>query len=47
MKNGGGAIPGFSSGEVTSVWVGTGAKVAPQKVENYVCCHCFVLQIHS
>ena len=25
-----------SSGEVTRVWVATGAKVAPQKVENYI-----------
>ena len=28
------AIQGASSGEVTRVWVGTGAKVAPQQVEN-------------
>ena len=28
------AIQGASSGEVTHVWVGTGAKVAPQQVEN-------------
>lgn len=33
-KKGGDAIPGASSGEVTRVWVGTGAKVAPQQVEN-------------
>merc|ERR1711951_246176 len=25
-----------SSGEVTCVWVGTGAKVAPQQVANYI-----------
>ena len=30
----GDAIQGASSGEVTRVWVGTGAKVAPQQVEN-------------
>ena len=29
------ATQGASSGEVTRVWVGTGAKVAPQQVENY------------
>ena len=28
------AIQGASSGEVTRVWVGTGAKVAPQQVSN-------------
>ena len=28
-----------SSGEVTRVWVGTGAKVAPQQVANYTYCH--------
>ena len=33
-KKGGDAIQGASSGEVTRVWVGTGAKVAPQQVEN-------------
>ena len=33
-KKGGDAIPGASSAEVTRVWVGTGAKVAPQQVEN-------------
>ena len=33
-KKGGNAIQGASSGEVTRVWVGTGAKVAPQQVEN-------------
>ena len=33
-KKGGDAIQGASSGEVTHVWVGTGAKVAPQQVEN-------------
>ena len=33
-KKGGDAIPGASSAEVTHVWVGTGAKVAPQQVEN-------------
>ena len=35
-KKGGDAIQGASSGEVTRVWVGTGAKVAPQQVENYI-----------
>ena len=30
------AIQGASSGEVTRVWVGTGAKVAPQQVKNYI-----------
>ena len=34
-KKEGDAIQGASSGEVTRVWVGTGAKVAPQQVENY------------
>ena len=33
-KKGVDAIQGASSGEVTRVWVGTGAKVAPQQVEN-------------
>ena len=33
-KIGSNAIQGASSGEVTRVWVGTGAKVAPQQVEN-------------
>ena len=33
-KEGGDAIQEASSGEVTRVWVGTGAKVAPQQVEN-------------
>ena len=33
-KKGGEAIQGASSGEVTRVWVGTGAKVAPEQVEN-------------
>ena len=33
-KEGGDAIQGASSGEVTRVWVGIGAKVAPQQVEN-------------
>ena len=33
-KKGGDAIQGASAGEVTRVWVGTGAKVAPQQVEN-------------
>ena len=28
------SIENPSSGEVTRVWVGTGAKVAPQQVEN-------------
>ena len=31
------AIQGASSGEITRVWVGTGAKVAPQQVANYTC----------
>ena len=35
-KKGGEAIQGASSGEVTRVWVGTGAKVAPQQVLNYI-----------
>ena len=35
-KKGGEAIQGASSGEVTRVWVGTGAKVAPQQVENCI-----------
>ena len=30
------AIQGASSGEVTRVWVGTGAKVAPQQVAKYI-----------
>merc|ERR1712051_376598 len=34
-KKGGDASQGASSGEVTRVWVGTGAKVAPQQVENF------------
>ena len=34
-KKEGDAIQGASSSEVTCVWVGTGAKVAPQQVENY------------
>ena len=33
-KKGGDASQGASSGEVTHVWVGTGAKVAPQQVKN-------------
>ena len=33
-KKEGDAIQGASSGEVTHVWVGTGAKVAPQQVAN-------------
>ena len=36
-KKGTNAIQGASSGEVTRVWVGTGAKVAPQQVANYTC----------
>ena len=36
-KKGVNAIQGASSGEVTRVWVGTGAKVAPQQVENLNC----------
>ena len=35
-KKGGDAIPGASSGEVTRVWVGNAAKVAPQQVANYI-----------
>ena len=35
-KKGANAIQGGSSGEVTHVWVGTGAKVAPQQVAKYV-----------
>ena len=41
-KKGGEAIQGASSGEVTRVWVGTGAKVAPQQVENYIH-HTFIM----
>ena len=37
-KKGADTIQGTSSGKVTRVWVGTGAKVAPQKVTNYTCC---------
>ena len=33
-KKGGEAIQGASSGEVTRVWVGIGAKVAPQQVQK-------------
>ena len=36
-KEGGDAIQGASSGEVTRVWVGTGVKVAPLQVANYIC----------
>ena len=36
-KKGTNAIQGASSGEITRVWVGTGAKVAPQQVANYTC----------
>ena len=32
-KKGDSAIQGASSGEVTRVWVGTGAKVAPQQAK--------------
>ena len=35
-KKEGDAIQGASTGEVTRVWVGTGAKVAPQQVAKYV-----------
>ena len=35
-KKEGDAIQGASSGEVTHVWVGTGAKVAPKQVANYI-----------
>ena len=35
-KEGVNAVPGASSGEVTRVGVGTGAKVAPQQVANYI-----------
>ena len=31
------ATQGAPSGEVTHVWVGTGAKVAVQQVQNYIC----------
>ena len=33
-KEGVDAIQGASSGDVARVWVGTGAKVAPQQVDN-------------
>ena len=36
-KKGGEAIQGASSGEVTRVWVGTAAKVAPEQVETDIC----------
>ena len=35
-KKEGDAIQGVSYGEVTPVWVGIGAKVAPQQVTNYI-----------
>ena len=35
-KKGANAIQGASSGEITRVWVGTGAKVAPQQVEIFL-----------
>ena len=38
-KEGGDAIQEASSGEVTRVWVGTGAKVAPQQVVKYMSCY--------
>ena len=44
-KKEGDAIQGASSGEVTRVWVGTGAKVAPQQVENYI--HDFVFNFEQ
>ena len=37
-KKGANPVQGASSGEVTHVWVGTGAKVAPQQVANYTSC---------
>ena len=36
-KNDANQVQGASSGEVPSVWVATGAKVAPQQVANYTC----------
>ena len=36
-KKGGDAIQGASSGEITRAWVGSGAKVAPKQVANYIC----------
>ena len=37
-KKGANAIQGVSSGEITSVWVGTGTKVTPQEVVAKMCC---------
>ena len=36
-KKGANAIQGVSSGEITSVWVGTGTKVTPQEVVAKIC----------
>ena len=36
-KKGGDAIQGASSGEITRAWLGSGAKVAPKQVANYIC----------
>ena len=36
-KKGRDVIQGVSSGDITRVWVGTGAKVAPQQVAKYIC----------
>ena len=36
-KNGANATQGVSSGEITSVWVGTGTKVTPQEVVAKIC----------
>ena len=37
-KKGANAIQGASSGEIISVWVGTGTKVTPQEVVAKMCC---------
>ena len=44
-KIGTNAIQGASSGEVTRVWVGTGAKVAPQKVAKLHLIYCFAAKL--
>ena len=46
MKKGADGIQGVSSGEVACVWVGTGAKVAPQQVSNYICCGFYHVMCH-
>ena len=47
-KKGGDAIQGASSGEALRVWtVGTGAKVAPKQVANYLSCDGYNLICHS